>query len=128
MIVFNPSQAAVFDYPIENPQTKEVNLWSINPGETIDFPDYVAEYLLQIYGFLQRVVTQEEVDREREEKEKIDKGRKFSQVKIVKAEGVEVVRPPSGVGFTNQIANTPASPYPEIKEEVAKQDEQTGNT
>ena len=99
-VLHNPTEAAVKDYPIRDGE--EVKLWSILPGETLGVPDSVGKYLLEVYGFLQEVVTEDQHRERLEEKKKVQEGRVYSQVKIVKAEG-EVIDPPSPqTGFTNQ--------------------------
>lgn len=35
--------------------------WSIGPGETLEFPEYVADYLVEIYEFLDEVKVKETV-------------------------------------------------------------------
>lgn len=110
MIIFNPTEHNIFDYPIQDKETKDVKLWSIKSGETLDFPDYVGEYFLEVYGFLQRIVTKEELEKEREEKKKLDAGKHFSQVKIVEAKPTGKVIPPNKYeGFTNEQTKTPAN-------------------
>ena len=98
MIVHNPTDTPVSDYPVQDPKTGDVHLWSITPGETLDFPDYVGSYLTEVYQFLQRVVTQEQLDAEDAEKKKLEKGRHFEPVKIVDA-------PEKGV--TNKLVQEP---------------------
>ena len=76
-------------------------LWSIGPGETLEFPDYAGSYLLETYGFLQKVLTQDQYNEEQEEKAKVNEGKVYNQVKIVEAKG-EIVTPPNPqTGFTN---------------------------
>jgi hypothetical protein len=96
MIVHNPTDTAVRDYPIQDPKGGDVALWSILPGETLDFPDYAGKYLTQVYGFLQRVVTKEELKVEQDETEKLNQGKHFSPVKIVEK------------GATNAVMQAPA--------------------
>ena|SRR3990167_7880483 len=93
MILFNPTDHTIKDFPIENTKTGEVFQWTIKPGETLDFPDYAGTYLLEIYGFLQRVVTQEQLDKEAIEKKKVSAGQHFSQVRIVPSEQVKIPEP-----------------------------------
>lgn len=104
MIVHNPSDAPVLDYPIEDQESKKVYTWSIKPGETLEFPDYVGKYLLEIYNFLQRVVTKGEREAELEAAEKLRKGQHFTQVKIVEAPSGEAPKPDEVVnpGFKNE--------------------------
>ena len=111
IVVHNPTEAPVTDYPIQDPETKKVLLWSIKPGETLEFPDHVGKYLLEVYGFLQQVMTEDQYKAEQEEKKKIQEGKIYSQVKIVKAEGeivksegevVGIPNNPVAPGFTNQ--------------------------
>lgn len=83
IILHNPTDVPVRDYPIENPKNKEVQLWSINPGETLDFPEFAGKYLLDTYGFLQRIVTTKQLEDERREAEKLAQGKQFTQVKII---------------------------------------------
>lgn len=96
MIVHNPTDTAVTDYPIQDPKSGEVALWSINPGETLEFPDHAGKYLTDVYGFLQRVVTKEELKVEQDEAEKLNQGKHFSPVKIVEK------------GVTNAMVQPPA--------------------
>lgn len=105
MIVHNPTDTPVRDYPIQDPKTGEVYLWSILPGETLDFPDYAGSYLVEIYAFLQRVVTKEQLEAERRAEEAKAKGKQFSPIKVVDN--------PQG-GLTNSMAQEPA-PTPEEK-------------
>ena len=68
-ILNNPTDHNILNYRIaeiqvdenENPKlnnegnpmgTGRTLEWSINAGETLEFPNYVADYLKQIYGFL----------------------------------------------------------------------------
>ena len=81
--VHNQADADVTDYPIEDPETKEVHLWSIKAGQTLKFPDYVGNYLLEVYGFLQEVMTKEEKEARDREKARVDAGKVYSQVKII---------------------------------------------
>lgn len=97
MIITNPSDAAVRDFPIQDPKTGEVALWSILPGETLDFPEFEGRYLVGVYGFLQRIITPEQQALEKQEEEKLNKGKHFTQVKLV-----------SEPGFTNQNMQPPA--------------------
>ena len=108
IILHNPTTNNVRDYPIQDPATKEVKLWSIDSGETLEFPDFVGKYLLEVYGFLQRVVTQEQVEKENEEKKRIDSGMKFSQVKVVTATPINTTPVEKPKGFTNEVVKTPA--------------------
>lgn len=113
IVVHNPTEAAVPNYPIQDPATKEVLLWTIGPGETLEFPDYVGKYLLEVYGFLQEVLTEDQVREREQERKKISEGRVYSQVKVVRASGevidqdFEEAEPEAGdtpapqVGFTN---------------------------
>ena len=102
MIVHNPADVPVLDYPIEEPGTKNVQLWTIKPGETLEFPDHVGSYLLEVYGFLQRVMTEEERRAELEAEEKKKKGMHFTQVKIVKSKPKDAPEVQSVGGFTNE--------------------------
>lgn len=104
IVVHNPTEAPVKDYPIQDPQSKEVLLWSILPGETLEFPDHVGKYLLEVYGFLQKVMTEDQYKEEQEAEKQVREGKNYSQVKIVKAEG-EVVGLPTEpqAGFTNDV-------------------------
>lgn len=101
MIVHNPADVPVLDYPIEEPGTKNVQLWSIKPGETLEFPDHVGAYLIEVYGFLQRVMTEAERKQELAEAEKLRTGKHFTQVKIVESKPKEVEQPETLGGFTN---------------------------
>ncbi len=89
-------------YPIKDPNG-EVRCWSIGPGETLEFEDHVGKYLLEVYAFLQEVVTEDQVKEREEEAAKIREGKVYSQVKVVKAEGEVVgsVEKPAP-GFTNE--------------------------
>lgn len=66
----NPTSQNIVNYPIEEADTdtagEMITLedgtykktgrtleWSIGPGEELDFPHYVADYLASIYGFLE---------------------------------------------------------------------------
>jgi len=106
MIVHNPTETPVRDYPIQDPKTKEVSLWGIEPGETLDFPDHVGAYLVEVYGFLQRVITQEQLDYEREESAKLAQGKHFEPVKVISPGGV-----------TNAMVQTPPPTAEELKPE-----------
>lgn len=83
MIVHNPTDTAVRDYPIQDPKTGDVALWSVLPGETLEFPNYAGKYLTDVYAFLQRVVTKEELKTEQDEADKLSQGKHFSPVKVV---------------------------------------------
>lgn len=111
MIVHNPTDTAVRDYPIQDPKTKEVSLWGIEPGETLDFPDYVGSYLVEVYGFLQRVVTQEQLNVEHEEAKKLAKGKHFETVKIISQGGVtnSLMQDPAPTKEELQPKNNPAA-------------------
>lgn len=115
MIIHNPTDSPVIDYPIQDPQTREVNLWSIKNGETLDFPDYVATYLTDVYGFLQRVMTEEDLRKEQEVKKKRAENTQFNQVKIVgepeSAVSIPVVTPDPVGGATEERASTDPTPY-----------------
>lgn len=117
MIVHNPTESPITDYPIQDPQNKEVNLWSIKPGETLDFPDYVGTYLVEVYGFLQRVMTEEDLRIENENKKKRAENTQFNQVKIVgeptSAVSTPVEIPEPGQGATSERLD--ADPNPVIK-------------
>lgn len=109
IVVHNPTEAPVRDYPIQDPKTREVLLWTVNPGETLEFPDHVGKYLLETYNFLQEVLTEDQVREREEERQKIAANKVYTQVKIVKAEGEvvdakgdEAPPPPNPqTGFTN---------------------------
>lgn len=106
-------------YPVKDP-SGEVRCWCIGPGETFDFPDHVGKYLLEVYGFLQEVLTEDQHAERQAEKEKIEQGRVYTQVKIVKAEGEVVDQPKDKVeGFTNENTR-PINQKTEIPESVAK--------
>lgn len=102
MILHNPTEAPVKDYPIQDPKTKEVYLWSILAGQTLEFPDYAGEYLLEVYRFLQRVMTKAEREAELALKKKIAKGQQFSRVKIVEAPRKIIDKPKTLPGFTTE--------------------------
>ena len=104
MILHNPTDTAVKDYPIQDNKTSEVALWSILPGETLDFPEHEGKYLLGVYGFLQRIITPEQQKTEQKEAEKLSKGQQFSQVKIV-----------AQPGFTNEVMQPPPPSGEELK-------------
>jgi hypothetical protein len=116
IIVHNPTQVPVRDYPVRDPRTKETQLWSIMPGETLEFPDYVATHFLDVYNFLQKVMTKEQLQAEQEQQKKLDAGMHFSQVKIIESKK-EVSQPtvepkpmPAPLpqpGFTNQNMQVP---------------------
>lgn len=72
MILFNPTDCDIKDYPIEEAEldqygkiiigedntyrkTGRTLVWGIAPGEKVEFPDYVGQYLKHIYGFLEVV-------------------------------------------------------------------------
>lgn len=97
IVVHNPTETPVRDYPIQNPATNEVQLWSINPGETLEFPDFAGKYLLDIYQFLQRIVTSKQLQAEREAEARLAKGQQFDQIKVVDK------------GFTNEMMQPPVS-------------------
>ena len=69
----NPTENNIKDYPIEEAdfdhtgkikknnqgaymRTGNTLTWSLPAGTTLEFPEYVADYLLSIYGFLEKVV------------------------------------------------------------------------
>lgn len=73
-ILRNPTDAEISNYRIEEVElgadgkaivgpdggykrTGVTLEWSIKPGETLEFPDYVAKYLKHIYDFLEVVDT-----------------------------------------------------------------------
>lgn len=113
IVLHNPTNSTVKDYPIQNEKTKEVKLWGIAPGQTLEFPDYVGQYLLEVYGFLQKVMTEDQYKEEQAEKAKIEQGKVYTQVKIIPeekkqevekeaAKGVEIEAPKPQPGFTNE--------------------------
>lgn len=102
MNIHNPTESQVLDYPIEDKVTKEVKLWSIKPGETLKFPDNVGTYLLEVYGFLQRVMTQEEKEKEDAMKVALRTNTQFNQEKIIDAPTRDISRPQAGQGYTTQ--------------------------
>lgn len=72
IILHNPSDKNITSYPIEEAQydqdgnvvydndgnynkTDRTLEWSIQAGEQVEFPDYVANYLKKIYDFLEVV-------------------------------------------------------------------------
>ena len=101
IVIHNPTDAPIKDYPIQDSDSKEVLLWSILPGETLEFPDHVGKYLLEVYGFLQKVMTQDQYKEGKEEEKKVQEGKVFSQVKIVEAKGEVVLPTNPQPGFTN---------------------------
>lgn len=126
MIIHNPTDTDVLDYPIQNPQTGEVALWSIRRGETLDFPVHEGKYLLGIYAFLQRIITQDQLESEKREEQKLNKGQHFDQVKIVGDKGFtnENMQPPAPTSLApqnpvvtppeQQPSNNPTPPAPEM--------------
>lgn len=113
MILHNPTDSPVTDYPIQDPESKDVNLWTIKPGETLEFPNYVGSYLLEVYGFLQRIMTQEEKEAEDQAREKINKNKQFSQVKIIPgvAQPIPVETPLPSPGLTTETATQNPTPH-----------------
>lgn len=111
IVLHNPTDAPITDYPIQDPGSKEVLLWTINPGQTLEFPQHVGKYLLEVYGFLQEVMTEEQHAERKEEEKKVQEGRAYTQVRIVKGEGEIVNAAPvddpnqpkqPAAGFTNE--------------------------
>ena len=102
MIIHNPTETKVSDYPIQDPKSGDVSLWSIGPGETLDFPEFAGKYLVEVYRFLQRIVTSEQLSEEQEQEAKLSKGQHFSQVKVVG-------------GATNEKLGTPVATPEELK-------------
>jgi len=99
MIVHNPTNTAVRDFPIQDLESKETRLWSVLPGETLDLPDSVGEYLLQVYAFLQRVVTAEQLKSEERIKKDIAANKQFNPIKIVEPEQIkEIIDPRLDLG------------------------------
>lgn len=136
MIIHNPTDVRApggeKGYPIEHPKTKEVHEWAIEPGETLDFPDYVGEVLIEVYQFLQRVVTKKDHELELEEKEKVDKGRHFERVKIVDSissltppQKEKVEKPETLEGFTSEEVF--GDKQPEAKAEKPAAPEMSGS-
>lgn len=109
MIIHNPTETAVRDYPIQDPKSGDVALWSIEPGQTLDFPDYAGKYLVSTYAFLQRIVTSEQLSAEKREEERLNKGQHFSQVKVVDESGT----PEPGV--TNADLQTPPASQEDLQ-------------
>lgn len=114
MIIHNPTDVAINDYPIQDPETKKTRLWGIKGGETLKFPDYVGQYLLDTYGYLQKIQTQAEYEAEQAQKKRVDSGQHFNQLKVIKkdvapseAPAQEIKQPESVGGFTNQLMQTP---------------------
>lgn len=119
MIIHNQSNAPVVDYPISDPKTKEVLAWTIKPGQTLEFPDYVGEYLTEVYGFLQRVITKEQRQAEIESQQRIDQNRHFDPVKIVDnneavSKELQPVSGPIGGYMNNQLQQPPSVTQPEV--------------
>lgn len=119
IVVFNPTEAPVVDYPIQDPHSKEVKMWSILPGQTLKFPAHAGNYLLETYGFLQRVMTEEEHQRELAAKKKIQQGQQFTQVKIVPAVGAPAAPVSTrAAGFTTEAmkgkTNIPTPNTPQV--------------
>ncbi len=69
VILHNPSNSDIIDYRIEeirfnedgSPMLDKESMpmgtgrtleWSLKAGETLEFPEYVADYLIKIYSFL----------------------------------------------------------------------------
>lgn len=90
MILYNPTGENILNYRIEEAELDEKGKiikvndntgykttgntleWSINAGERLEFPDYVATYLKSIYDFLEI----EDVDLKKEEK--VDEAKSIS--------------------------------------------------
>lgn|SRR3990167_3939622 len=122
VVVHNPTDHSIIDYPIEDPTSKEVFVWSIKPNETLTFPYSVGMYLLEIYGFLQRVVTEEELKAETAEKKKMQEGKHFNPIKVVRspapasdapAEPVDTPQTPSGFTSESMGSTRVAEPTPQ---------------
>jgi len=109
MILHNPTQERIIDYPIQHPKTKETFTWSIGPGETLKFPKYVGEYLWDTYKFLQKIMTPEQLQLEKDEMDKLNQGRHFERVKL--SQPKQVTPPPPAPGFTNDLNQKNPSPY-----------------
>jgi len=95
MILHNPSEKDIIDYRVEeaefdsrgnmviDPNTNRYKWtgntleWTIKAGEKVDFPDYVAEYLKEIYPFLIEVKPESEKPIEKLKKAKGKVGGKF---------------------------------------------------
>jgi len=125
MIIFNPTESAIIDYPIQDKKTKETKLWSIQPGETLEFPDEVGTYLCLVYGFLQRVITEEDLKREQEEELKKQKGTSYPQVKVIPASSVVVPPVKKFDGFTKEVISGPGAKTPQELVEEKKKEEET---
>ena len=126
IVIHNPTDSDVLDYPIQDPKTQEVALWSIKSGETLKFPDYVGQYLLDTYQFLQREITRADLDREKQERERLEKNKHFSQVRLVddapneEAKKTRVIPPPKVRGFTKEALNTQPEPYQKAPDQVVE--------
>ena len=119
MILHNQADADVIDYPIEEPGTKQVHLWSIKSGQTLDFPEHVGKYLLQVYGFLQEVITLEEKKQREDDLRKVNENRHFVQFKIVnkekpapQASGAVVEPREAAEGVSSDTVRGKPNPYP----------------
>lgn len=103
LVIHNPSREDIKDYIISEAKldpttgdpyintgtgqpesTGRALMWSIGPGETVEFPAYVAEYLMGVFGFLELVESvtatandedtgEEEKEEEKEEKKEVKK-------------------------------------------------------
>ncbi len=79
MILHNPSKKDIIDYRVEEIEfdsqgnkvidtttsrpkwTGNTLEWTIKAGEKVEFPDYVAEYLVSIYSFLNEIKPKDKV-------------------------------------------------------------------
>ena len=123
VILYNPTQERIIDFPIQHPKSKETFTWSIGPGETLKFPKYVGEYLWDTYKFLQKIMTPEQVQAEKEEMDKLNQGRHFERVKL--SQPKQVATPPPAPGFTNDLNKTNPSPYNPVDKEGEQAQTQT---
>lgn len=56
-VMFNDLGEMVVDEEGQPRHTGQTLEWSIKAGETLEFPAYVADYLMKIYGFLKEEIT-----------------------------------------------------------------------
>lgn len=122
VVIHNPTVNDIKDYPISLHEGGETKLWSILSGETLSFPSYVGEYLLSVYKFLQRVLTQEQYDARIAEEQAKAEGKVYPNIKVVDSQGKEVPPPSTQPGFTtqNSIPNSepvqPVSNVPPVED------------
>jgi hypothetical protein len=118
MIIFNPTNELV-TYPIQNPTTKKTDEWTIAPNQTLNFPDYAGEILLERYAFLQEQLTQEQFKDRQNEQKRLSQGQHFTQVRIVNPKDVPPPAPKQTLvtpkvdpqGVTSQTVKQNPVPY-----------------